>query len=202
MSKTKIFTWLMLPVVGVLGYLLVNSISSKIIEAENIKKSEKKVIERLKMIRDAQKAYKVVNQSYTASWDTLVDFVASGQLYITEKKEIITPRKRDDPDYYKGDIVTVEIDTIGVEDVLTKLFPKEKYPNFKPEQLPVIPGLDKKFDLYAGTIETKGGINIAVLEVVDRHPMDKTRTEEHPSRTRWPLRFGSRTDATLSGNWE
>ncbi|MGB0523882.1 MAG: hypothetical protein ACPGJS_13025 [Flammeovirgaceae bacterium] len=203
MTKTKIFTLLMVPVVVVLGYLLFQSINSKIVEAENIKKSEANVIKRLKMIREAEKAFKAANGGlYTSSFDSLIDFVKNGQLYITEKKEIITPRKRDDPDYYKGDIITIQIDTIGVESVATKLFPKEEYPNFNPDELSTIPGTDKKFELYAGTIQTKSGVDIAVLEVVDRHPLDKTRTEDHPSRKRWPLRFGSRTDATLSGNWE
>ena len=202
MTKTQIFSIVMIPVVGLMGYLLYDSVASEIRLAEAIKKSEAKVIEKLKMIRDAEKAYFKKKGVYTDNWDSLVTFVAEGELYIIEEKEKVTPRDRDDPDYYKGDIVEVVRDTIGVEKVQAKLFPQEKYPNFKPENLPLIPGTDgKKFEIYAGKVE-KGITEVSVVQVVDRHPMDKTRSEENPSRTRWPLRFGSKTDVTLSGNWE
>ncbi|MFT6960804.1 MAG: hypothetical protein ACJAWV_000505 [Flammeovirgaceae bacterium] len=192
----------MIPVVALMGYLLFDSVYSEIQLAEEIKKSEVVVVDKLKTIRLAEKAFKVKNGYYTADWDSLVDFVKNGDVYIIEKKEEITPRDRTDPDYYKGDIIEVLEDTIGVETVMAKIFPKEDFPDFNPDRLPYIPATDdKKFDISSGKVK-KGIIEVSVLEVIDNHPMDKTRTEEHPSPKRWPLRFGSKTDVTLSGNWE
>jgi len=203
MTKTKIFTWLMLPVVVLLGYLLFDSINSKIVESENIKRSEKLVIERLNMIREAQKTYKSIKGVYAPNFDTLVDFVQNGQLHITEVKEKVTTRDRTDPDFYKGDIVTQEVDTIGVEDVLTKLFPKKDFPNFNPEDLRKVPGTQgKEFNMYTNTVPDKTGIPMAVIEVFDPYPMDKTRKADHPIKVRRFLGFGSRDNASLSGNWE
>ena len=202
MTKTKIFSFLMIPVVVFMGYLLVNSVYSEIKFNEDVKRSEKAVIAHLMMIREAEKAYQRINKTYTADWDSLIDFVKNGELFIIETKEIVTPRDRDDPEFYKGDIVTQKIDTIGTEKVLEKLFPEKEYPNFNPDQLPFIPGTDgKKFDIHVGKVE-KGLVMLDVVEVIDNHPLDPTRSEEHPSRVRWPLRFGSKTEVTLSGNWE
>jgi hypothetical protein len=202
MTKTQIFSILMVPVVALMGYLLFDSVHSEIQLAADIKKSEEVVVGKLKAIRLAEKAFKVNNGYYTANWDSLVDFVKAGEMYIIEKKEKVTPRDRTDPDYYKGDIIEVIEDTIGVETVMAKVFPKEDFPNFNADKLSYIPGTDnKQFDITVGTVK-KGIIEVAVLEVIDNYPLDKTRTEEHPSPKRWPLRFGSKTDVTLSGNWE
>ncbi len=202
MTKTQIFSILMVPVVALMGYLLFDSVYSEIKLAEEIQKSEAVVVNKLKQVRLAEKAFKAKTGRYTADWDSLVNFVKNGELYIIEKKEKVITRDRTDPDYYKGDIIEVIEDTIGVETVMAKIFPKEEFPNFNPDRLAYIPGTDdKKFDIYVGTVE-KGIVEVPVLEVIDNHPMDKTRTEEHPSPKRWPLRFGSKTDVTLSGNWE
>lgn len=201
--KTKIAALLMLPVVAVLGYLLFNSINSEIVERKRIEDSETAVKARLGMIREAQKAYKSIHGLYAPTFDTLIDFVANGQLHIIEKKEIVTQRDRTDPDFYKGDIVTFEIDTIGVEDVKTKLFPEKDYPNFDAQVLKDIPGKDgKEFDMFTGTVKSKTGLDIAVIEVVDRYPLDKGRKEDNQIKLRRPLRFGSRDNASLAGNWE
>lgn len=200
--KTKIFSILLTFVVMFLGFLLYDSINSKIELTEAIKRSEDVVIEKLQTIREAQKAYKTVNNRYTANWDSLISFVKEGSLPIVEKKEKITPRRRDDPDFYKGDIIEITYDTIGQEPVMEKIFSQEKYPDFNPEELPYIPGTDRKmFDIFADEIE-KGGVMVDVLEVVDKHPLDKTRTDDHPSRVRWYLRFGSKTEPRINGNWE
>ena len=200
--KTKIFSFILTLVVAYLGFLLYDSIDSKIEETAAIKRSEETVIKKLQMIREAEKAFKQVNNRYTADWDSLIVFVKDGTLPVVEKKEKITPRRRDDPDYYKGDIIEVTYDTIGQEPVLEKIFPKEEYPEFNPDDLPYIPGTDRKmFDIFADEIE-KGGVMVDVIEVVDKHPLDKTRTDEHPSRVRWYLRFGSKTEPRINGNWE
>lgn len=203
MSKTKLISILLWPVVIYLGYLLYDSINSKIELTKAIERSEAQVIDRLKQVREAEKAFKDVNGYYTSDWDSLVTFVQSDSLPIVEKIEKITPRRRDDPDYYKGDIIEVTYDTIGREPVLEKIFPEEDYPNFDPAKMPFVPNMSQKekFDIFTDRID-RGGVMVDVIEVVDRHPMDKTRSDEQQSRVRWFLRFGSRTEPRLNGNWE
>ena len=203
MSKTKLFSFILWPVAIFLGYLLYDSINSKIELTKRIKRSEVKVIKRLKQVREAEKAFKEVHERYTSDWDSLITFVQNDSLPIVEKVEKITPRRRDDPDYYKGDIIEISYDTIGKQPVMGKVFPEEKFPDFDPTKMPYIPGTnqEKKFDIFTDEID-RGGVMVDVIEVVDRHPLDKTRSDDEASRVRWYLRFGSRTDPRLNGNWE
>jgi hypothetical protein len=201
MSKTRIFAILLWPVIGLLAYMLYNSVNSKIEMAQAIEKSEAKVVEKLKMVREAEKAFLIVNGYYTSNWDSLISFVKAGELPIVEKVEKVTPRKRDDPKYHEGDIIEIRFDTIGREPVMKKIFPAEKYPNFNADELPFIPGTEQqKFEVNVGKIDKGNGL-VDVIEVVDRFPLDKTRSDKHPSRTRWHLRFGSMDEARTNGNW-
>ncbi len=206
MTKTRIFSILMIPVIIYLTYLLIGGIKYEIDLAASIKDSESKVIAQLMRIRSAEKLYVSQYGNYTANWDTLVNFIKSDTFYITEKREIILPwneRDKEDPLYFQRiDSIRIEIDTLDQLQVMKYLFPPEKTPNFNPDSLMYIPGSGgKKFDIFAGEIE-KGGVVIDVIEVVDRFPVDKSRSDENASPTRWFLRFGSQTEVTTAGNWE
>ncbi|MEH0157030.1 hypothetical protein V6R21_23115 [Limibacter armeniacum] len=202
MTKTKILTLIMIPVTAFLAWRVYHSIADVIIEAKEIKVAEARVTEKLKQIRKAEVAYFNRYKTYTASWDTLIDFVETDTIFTVEKREIITPRTKNDPLYYtRTDSVRIEYDTIAREQALLALFPTEEYPKFSPERLPFVPGTDKKFEIWAGNIE-KGNVAVPAVEVVDPAPRDPSRKDSNPSPTRWRLRFGSQTDATTSGNWE
>jgi len=179
-----------------LGYFLYNSISSKIETEAQIERIERSVIEKLKMIRKAEIAYQAVNGQYTSDWDKLISFIDTGRMYITQRSEEIIPLS------YGRDSVIITIDTLDTVPVRDTLFNSTEYPNFNVERLPFIPGSNgKKFDIYADKI-TKGGVMVDVIEVKDVDPINPARTEESEAANRKPLRFGSRTDVTTSGNWE
>ena len=192
---TRIFTIVLFVVAIGLAYFLTASIKSDIDEAERISSTEARVINKLKMIRDAQIAYQAVHGKYTGSWDSLLGFIDTGKMYIIQKKErtyILS---------YGADSTIVKYDTLGTVDVRDSLFNERKYPNFNLSTLPVIPGSDgKKFELYAGT-QTKGtGATVHVFEVKDTHVVNPARRKE--GATTGPLRVGSRDEATTQGNWE
>lgn len=196
MNLTKIFSIAFLVIAIVLGYYLYSRISIKIDEDRRIALVERNVIEKLKMIRDAQIAFQAIHGKYTTDWDQLISFIDTGKIYIIQRRENVQTLS------YGRDSVWVETDTLGSVLVKDSLFSSTKYPNFNLQRLPYIPGSDnKKFDIFADEI-IRGGIGVYVIEVRDVAPINPARDERHPSFSRKPLRFGSRTEVSTSGNWE
>jgi biotin carboxyl carrier protein len=104
---TRILSIVFLLVAVYLGYFLVNSVKSVIDEEAYIKKTEAIIIEKLKLIRDTEVAYQLVHDKYTSDWDSLIGFLDSGTMYITERREEIIPKE------YGVEEVKVHIDTVG-----------------------------------------------------------------------------------------
>lgn len=195
MNTTKILTIVLFFVAIGLGYYLVDSIKFKIDEEERIAKMEARVINKLMMIRDAQLAFQGSNGSYTGSWDTLLAFIDTGQIYITQRREETVLLD------YGAEETTIYIDTLGSIAVTDTIFTKAKYPNFNLATLAIIPGTDKRFEMFADKI-MKGGVEVDVIEVRNIVPVDPRRSEDNDANIKKPLRFGSRTSITTAGNWE
>lgn len=106
--KTRIFSIIALVVALVLAGILVYNIKFAIDEEKRIAKSEAIVIEKLQLIREAEKAYQEVHNRYTNNWDTLINFVENGQYPITKRSETIIELA------YGADSVVVDIDTIDI----------------------------------------------------------------------------------------
>lgn len=180
----------------VLAVFLYNSIFDSINEAERIEKMENKVKNKLMMIREAQVAYQAVNGQYTSDWPKLLSFIDSGNFYITSRIEHIITLD------YGADSVYVEIDTLGTKPIKDSIFSVTKYPKFDLVSLPYTPGAEgKKFGMWADQID-KNGVGVDVVEVWNTAPVNPARSEKNDARTKKPLRFGSRTSVTTSGNWE
>lgn len=191
---TRIFTILLFLVAIGLGYFLFSSIKTDIELEEKITSTEARVINKLKMIREAQVAYQAVHGDYTDSWDSLINFIDEGVLYNVARKERIIMLD------YGADSTVVTYDTLGTVSVRDSIFNERKYPNLDLQNLPVIPGSDgQRFDLYAGEITKSTGAKVDVFEVKDTHVINPARRQEG---TVGPLRVGSRNEATTQGNWE
>jgi len=197
MSKTKIISVVMLVVWISLAFYLFSGIRSSIDEKERIASAEARIIEQLKMIREAEIAYMQVNGQYTSDWDKLISFINTGKFYLVEKSETIIPLP------YGKDSIVVTYDTLGTRPVLDSLFSVNKWPYFKLSELPFIPGIEPqtKFNIWANKI-AKAGLLVNAIEVKNPKPVDPSRDEESEYNTRKPLRFGSRTSVTTAGNWE
>jgi len=196
MNLTRILSISFLVVALALFAFLVSRIKFAIDEEIRIENVEKIVIRKLEMIREAQTAYQSVNGQYANTWEKLVDFVNTGDFYIIQRSEEIIVLS------YGKDSVIVHLDTLGTVPVIDSLFKRQKYADFTLADLPIIPESGgKKFDLFTEKI-TKGGITVDVIEVRDIAPANPMRRESNEARNRKPLRFGSRTDVTTSGNWE
>ena len=106
--KTRIFSIITLLIAITLAYFLISNIKFAIDEEKRISKSEAVVIEKLKLIREAEKAYQEVNSRYTNNWDTLINFINHGKYYVTKRSERIVELA------YGADSIIVTIDTIDI----------------------------------------------------------------------------------------
>lgn len=84
----KVIQIVLLAVIVCLGYLVYTSINEPIEYEKQYNKRYSAVVNRLKLIRDAQVAYKSINNKYTGSFDTLIDFVKNGQLKMLRMEEV------------------------------------------------------------------------------------------------------------------
>lgn len=195
--KNRVISIALLFVATALAAYLVYGIKSSIDEKDRIARVEDKVIKKLMTIRKAEIGFQAKYGDYTANWDSLANFIKVDSFFITEKSETIITLA------YGADSVIVDIDTLGTVSVMDSLFSTPEFVNYDFSKLKFIPENkeNKEFEIFTSRIE-KSGVKIDVIEVRDTDPVDPTRNEENDGRNRKPLRFGSRTDVTTSGNWE
>jgi len=196
----------------VLGYLIYSSVQRPIDFEKAKKERVEKVVDRLKDIRKAELAYKDVHGEFTGSWDTLINFVETGELPLVKKIGMLTDSMveagwTEETAIKKGKIIR---DTIKIS-VIDTLFGK----GFDANQLKYVPVPDTvaQFHLGATIITTGSGIQVPIFEAkvhnntvlrgLDRQLVinlnDKARTnEKYPG-----LKVGSLTEANNNaGNWE
>ena len=194
MKNLKLYTYGTLLFAAGLAFYLVNSIKYSIDEEARINAAEDKVIEKLKMIRDAQIAFQSVNGKYANEWDSLLNFIENGNIFLIQRREETVLLD------YGAEETTLYLDTLGSVTVIDSLF--SSIPNFVASNLIYVPGYDDvKFEIWASKIE-KGGVEVDVVEVRNPKPFDPNRKEANEANINKPLRFGSRTSITTAGNWE
>jgi biotin carboxyl carrier protein len=118
MNLTKIIAGVLFVVSIALCAYLYNSINSTIVFRESIASTEKQIIDKLSVIREAEKVYLEQHGKYTSSWDTLINFIENGKVPITVRTETIIPLS------YGVDSVQVKIDTIDIVPAKEKIFKK------------------------------------------------------------------------------
>ena len=194
MKNLKYYTYGTLLLAAGLAFFLVSRIKYSIDEEARINSAEDKVIEKLKMIRDAQIAFQSVNGKYANEWDSLLNFVENGNIFLIQRREETVLLD------YGAEETTLYLDTLGSVTVIDSLF--SSIPNFKASNLIFVPGYENvKFEIWASKIE-KGGVEVDVVEVRNPKPFDPNRKEANEANINKPLRFGSRTSITTAGNWE
>lgn len=203
--KTKVLSYAFFVIALVLGYVLYRSVAGPMEEKEKIEKAEKLVVQKLELIREAQKAHIKRHGVYADKWEKLISFVDNGEIYNIQLKENVIPRP-DRP--WLGDSIAIIPDTLEAipakEYILVEL-KKSSQANptktFEAKNLPYKIGTTEKFELYTSKIPM-GGTEIEVIEVKDTNPVDKTRKESHDLASRRPLRFGSRDEVSTNGSWQ
>ncbi|MFC2123309.1 hypothetical protein ACFLU5_00740 [Bacteroidota bacterium] len=141
---TRILSIVFFLVAIYLGYFLFNSVKSKIDDEKRIARVENNVIEKLKLIRDTQIAYQMVYGKYTSDWDSLISFLDSGRIYITERTEEIIQKE------YGGEEVILHVDTVGTQPAIDYVF-TELYLINAPDT-----GIISNINFSVGDVITKG----------------------------------------------
>ncbi|HMP98218.1 MAG TPA: hypothetical protein PKC24_00465 [Cyclobacteriaceae bacterium] len=118
MNIIKISTYVLFVVAIGLGLFLANSIRTTIVERESIAEVESQIIEKLKLIREAQIVFQEVNKRYTSNWDSLIYFIENAEYPIVERIETIIPLA------YGRDSINVQFDTIDFVPVKDRIFKK------------------------------------------------------------------------------
>ncbi len=190
----------LLVVIVALGWFVYESIMEPVKFKEEMDARQTEVVQNLKDIRSAQYYYKIEHRAYSSSFDSLVEFIKTGEIPIVK---II-------PDPEDTTFVRTIKDTIGFVSVVDSLFGKR--PNFNVITLGEIPfSGGKVFKLNSGSIE-RGGVEVAVFEAKAHYNtflmgMDeqtiiniiasKEDIERYPG-----LKVGSMTEPSTDGNWE
>lgn len=166
------------------------------------------VIKSLKIIRDAEIAYKQVNGNYTKDKAALISFIDTARFAITESRDtVVRVNKGTRWQPLWDDVEKKVTDTIGYEPVL-KSFEGKDYKNmFK------VPGVEgKEFELEIGIVEKVQGLEVPVFEAkIDKvsilKGMDASLVKQEKEAIATDqvkgeyVSVGSLFEVTTGGNW-
>ena len=209
----RIFQIILALVIVALVYVIYDQISTPIRFENELKARKAQVIERIKDIRTAQRAYKSKYQRFTGDFDTLAAFILADTLEMERKivdeddsvgMALLKKAGKKNVEKFKVAV----IDTIFSPKVLTKA---------DVEQLRFIPGTDNKaqYIMEAGLIATESKVVIPVVEcrapykmfldtVNYRQEVINLIDEEENNFNRYAgVKFGSMESGNNeAGNWE
>ncbi|WP_175443778.1 hypothetical protein [Flagellimonas zhangzhouensis] len=191
-----------------LGYMIYESINAPI-EFNKVRKERfSQVISKLKDIRDSQEAYKTVNGKYANDFQSLIQFIDTGNYTITTQRDSSFMRY---DRAYQIDMQqdTIIIDTLGTVSVKDSIFGADtRYKSMM--DVPYAQN-NEKFEMKADIID-KSGYKAPVFEakvkkevVLYDQPADLLEKEKaHQSVEEvngTEIKVGSLTDVSTNGNW-
>jgi len=198
----------------VLGYLIVESIMRPIRFGQEVTERENVTIDKLKDIREAQKAYKDVYKRYTGSFDTLSMFLKNDSFTVVKAIGMVPEEYIDE--YGSLDAAREKaleegliIRETSMVSVLDSLFGVD-YPVDSMEYVPFTDG--KKFEIESNEILTSSNLMVQVVEVLcyyddilddmDQQLVINYKDERERLTGFAGIKFGSLEEGTLTGNWE
>ncbi|MGB2129735.1 MAG: hypothetical protein ACPHXR_09695 [Flavicella sp.] len=198
----------LLSLAGFLGYSIYDSIMGPI--RFNVEKKVRyaKVINHLRMIRDAEEAHKTITGNYERDGQRLIKFLDTAHFAITNThNEIVEVNKGTK---YQPIMVEIEqkvTDTTGYESVKNTLFKNRDY-----TKMMQVPNTDAKFKLSVGFIRKVAGLELPVFQAsVDKaivlKGMSKTLINQEKEaiggdEVKGPfISVGSLEEVNSNGNW-
>jgi len=190
--KTVIHLLLFLVSLGLM-YALYSTIKEPIQFKNQYNKRSEAVVTKLKDIRIAQKLYRTITDTFAESFTDLENVLSTGRFEIIQV--------HGDRDAI-GSQVTYDTLFVAAKDSIASL-------GLNIKELKSVPFTDnKQFDIFAGKIDQQG-IIIPVVEVSAKwgdfmgefgDPKYKKYDKKFSPKNK--IKFGSRSKANLSGNWE
>lgn len=200
--------WIISIILIALAALLVYKINFEIRKPINFNKEKKeryaKVINKLKIIRDAEVAHKKVTGTYTANGENLIKFIDTAKFALTQTRNV--PRTINVGGGITKEIEERVVDTIGYEDV------KAQFAGTDYKNMMQIPDTDQKFKIEVGVIEKIAGLKAPVFEIkVDKSlilkGMDNNLVKQEKEAIGGEeirgeyVRVGSLGEVSEDGNW-
>ncbi len=186
--KKNIIQIALIIVIIVLAYFVYESIMGTVRFDKESARRKETVIQNLKDIRTIQASFKSVNNVYSSSFDTLVDFYKNGKIPVVKMEGDIEDTTA---------VIVRDTSYINVSELLFK-----NNSDFKIDSLPYIPySCGKKFILKAGEIE-KGNVKVQVFEAYAKKEYFLKGLDEKLFYRIDSLKVGSMTEASVDGNWE
>ena len=188
-------------IIVVLAIQVVKSIQAPIKFNKAQAEREAQVVQRLIDIRNAEVHYKNVNNKYTASFDSLIDFCKTAEIPIVN---II-------PDPTDTTFTRTINDTLGFVKVVDSI--RGKRTDFNINDICFVPFSNPttKFELEAGMIK-RSGIDVPVFEArtpyevylvgLDQQRILNAKAEKESINRYAGLKVGSMEEASTDGNWE
>ena len=209
----KIAQIILAVVIVALVYVVYKQISTPIRFEDEMKAKKTAVIDRIKDIRTAQRAFKSKYQRFTPDFDSLTAFILSDTL--TLERKIV-----DEDD----SVALAQLKKLGKKNVesfkiavIDTIFSPKKLSRADVENLRFIPGTDKQaqYIMEAGTITTESKVVIPVVEVrapyktfldtvTFRQEIINQIDDDVNNFNRYPgVKFGSMAAGNNeAGNWE
>tara|TARA_R110001592_G_scaffold307299_2_gene580564 strand:+ start:64858 stop:65622 length:765 start_codon:yes stop_codon:yes gene_type:complete len=175
----------------VLGYNDYRTVKNDIDFVEQKKVVYSEVIQRLKDIREAQVAHKKYNGDFAPTFDSLITYIGEGKLPLVKAFGEV-PDSLDEATALELGIITRDTIMVPVIDnvFLNANAQKDRKFRFNLDSLRYAPYTGAEFIMRTSNID-KGGVKTPVILIEDAKPFDPTE----------PLKVGSLTDASTSGNW-
>lgn len=197
----SLLLWL---IIVFLGYKIYDGVMGPIEFNKQKRVKYAKVIDNLKMIRDAEIAHKEVTGKFTDKPANLIQFIDTAKFAITEVRNEVY-----ELDTGGGIMATRErrvVDTVGTKDVRAS-FAGRDYKNMF-----TVPGTDAQFEIKTGLVEKVQGVKASVFEAkVDKAVVlkglniDYIRQEKDalggPEVRGAYISVGSLDNVKTSGNW-
>lgn len=206
------FRWLVSLLLLALSIFLVYKIYDGVMAPINFDKRKvkvySKVINNLKIIRDAEVAFYEVNGDYTKDKDLLIKFIDTAQRAIIETRDTVV--KVNKGTRWQPIMIEEErkiTDTIGYEPILNDFKNKDYKNMFK------VPGLDgREFELRIGKVEKVAGLEVPVFEArIDKESILKGEDVSLVKQEKEAIQsdevkgeyvsVGSLSEVTTGGNW-
>ena len=198
----------LLSVAGYLGYLIFDSIMGPIRFNTEKKVRYAKVINHLRMIRDAQDAHKTITGKYERDGNKLIKFLDTAEFAITNThNEIIEVNKGTKWQPLMVEVEQKVTDTTGYDSVKESLFKNRDY-----TKMLQVPGTDAEFKITIGFIQKVAGLEVPVyiakvdkaiiLEGLDKSLINQEKEAIGGNEVKGEfLSVGSLEEVNSNGNW-